>query len=103
MPLLPGDVVLIPEIPYDLESICDKLRERNRLGKNFSIIVIGEGAAPVVEPDLKLIEEQNNEQSSINESTCTARDHGNRMDVGTVIDALDFIRRQKKTGPIESE
>ncbi|MCK5125336.1 MAG: ATP-dependent 6-phosphofructokinase [candidate division Zixibacteria bacterium] len=41
-----GDIVLIPEIPYDLDSICDKLRERNRLGKNFSIIVIGEGAAP---------------------------------------------------------
>ena len=39
-----GDIVLIPEIPYDLENICDKLRERNRQGKNFSIIVIGEGA-----------------------------------------------------------
>jgi phosphofructokinase-like protein len=39
-----GDIVLIPEIPYDLDNICDKLKERNRLGKNFSIIVIGEGA-----------------------------------------------------------
>ncbi|MEE9441932.1 MAG: 6-phosphofructokinase [candidate division Zixibacteria bacterium] len=39
-----GDIILIPEIPYDLENICDKLKERNRLGKNFSIIVIGEGA-----------------------------------------------------------
>jgi len=41
-----GDIILIPEIPYDIEVVCDKIRERNRLGKNFSIVVIGEGAAP---------------------------------------------------------
>jgi len=41
-----GDIVLIPEIPYDIDVICDQVRERNRLGKNFSIIVIGEGAKP---------------------------------------------------------
>lgn len=39
-----GDIILIPEIPYEIEVICDQIRERNRLGKNFSIIVIGEGA-----------------------------------------------------------
>lgn len=41
-----ADIVLIPEIPYDLENISEKLRERNRNGKRFSIIVIGEGAKP---------------------------------------------------------
>lgn len=41
-----GDIILIPEIPYDLETICDKIRSRNRQGKNFSIVVIGEGAKP---------------------------------------------------------
>jgi hypothetical protein len=39
-----GDIILIPEIPYEVDVICDQIRERNRLGKNFSIIVIGEGA-----------------------------------------------------------
>lgn len=39
-----GDIVLIPEIPYQIEVICDKIRTRNREGRNFSIIVIGEGA-----------------------------------------------------------
>ncbi|MDD4051401.1 MAG: ATP-dependent 6-phosphofructokinase [candidate division Zixibacteria bacterium] len=39
-----GDIILIPEIPYEIEVVCDQIRERNRLGKNFSIIVIGEGA-----------------------------------------------------------
>ncbi len=39
-----GDIILIPEIPYDIDVICEKIKERNRLGKNFSIVVIGEGA-----------------------------------------------------------
>jgi len=39
-----GDIILIPEIRYNLEAVCDKIKERNRSGKNFSIIVIGEGA-----------------------------------------------------------
>ncbi len=41
-----GDIILIPEIPYHLDEICDKIKARNRRGKNFSIIVIGEGAKP---------------------------------------------------------
>jgi 6-phosphofructokinase 1 len=41
-----GDIVLIPEIPYHIDVICDKIRTRNREGRNFSIIVIGEGAKP---------------------------------------------------------
>lgn len=41
-----GDIVLIPEIPYQLDVICDKIKARNRRGKNFSIVVIGEGAMP---------------------------------------------------------
>lgn len=39
-----GDIVLIPEIPYKIDVICDRIRTRNREGRNFSIIVIGEGA-----------------------------------------------------------
>ncbi|HUJ12072.1 MAG TPA: ATP-dependent 6-phosphofructokinase [Verrucomicrobiae bacterium] len=41
-----GDVILIPEIPYRLDAIVAKIRERERHGKEFSIIVISEGAKP---------------------------------------------------------
>jgi 6-phosphofructokinase 1 len=41
-----GDIILIPEIPFDLEAICEQVRERNSQGKNFSIVVVGEGARP---------------------------------------------------------
>src|SRR5438477_6948037 len=39
-----ADVILIPEIPFNYESICAKIREREGLGKNFTLIVVAEGA-----------------------------------------------------------
>jgi 6-phosphofructokinase 1 len=39
-----ADVILIPEIPYDLRYVAEHLSERRRLGKRFSIIAVGEGA-----------------------------------------------------------
>jgi 6-phosphofructokinase 1 len=41
-----ADVILIPEIPYDIERVCDKIREREAEGRHFSIVVVAEGAAP---------------------------------------------------------
>ncbi len=38
-----GDVILIPEIPFTLENICAKLRERQATGKKFSLVVVAEG------------------------------------------------------------
>ena len=42
-----GDIVLMPEFPYDIEGVCDAVRTRNAQGKTFSIVVVGEGAKPV--------------------------------------------------------
>jgi 6-phosphofructokinase 1 len=39
-----ADVILIPEIPYDLEKVIKAIEHRNSQGKNFSIIAIAEGA-----------------------------------------------------------
>ncbi|MFH0964860.1 MAG: ATP-dependent 6-phosphofructokinase [Planctomycetota bacterium] len=39
-----GDVILIPEIPYDVECIAERVRWRSRRGKRFTIIVVAEGA-----------------------------------------------------------
>ena len=41
-----GDIILLPEIPFSLDSICDKIVERNRSGRRFSIVVVAEGAMP---------------------------------------------------------
>ena len=42
-----GDVVLIPEIPYDIRSVCESIQAREKRGRRFSILVVAEGACPV--------------------------------------------------------
>jgi 6-phosphofructokinase 1 len=39
-----ADVILIPEIPYDVEKIAEAIRRRSRNGTNFSIVAVAEGA-----------------------------------------------------------
>lgn len=41
-----ADVALIPEIPYDINKAVEKINERRAEGKNFSVVVVAEGAAP---------------------------------------------------------
>ena len=41
-----ADAALIPEIPYDLNSVVKKINERKEAGKNFSLVVVAEGAKP---------------------------------------------------------
>jgi len=39
-----ADMILIPEIPIDLDEVCDVIKKRRQRGKAFSIIVVSEGA-----------------------------------------------------------
>jgi ATP-dependent phosphofructokinase / diphosphate-dependent phosphofructokinase len=41
-----ADVVLVPEVPFDIDEVCARLEQRHRSGSNFSIIVVAEGATP---------------------------------------------------------
>ena len=41
-----ADVILIPEIPYELGTVCEKIMARDRAGRQFSIVVVAEGAFP---------------------------------------------------------
>ena len=47
-----GDVILIPEIPYDMRIVARHLEKRARSGKHFSIVVIAEGAMSIKEADM---------------------------------------------------
>ncbi len=42
-----ANVILIPEIPYDIEVVANRLRERSDRGQHHSIVVVAEGAMPV--------------------------------------------------------
>lgn len=54
-----ADVILIPEIPYDLEVVAEHLRNRRKKGKRFSIIAVAEG--------VRSVEETEQEQSSFSD------------------------------------
>ncbi len=41
-----ADIALIPEIPYNMNKVVEKVNQRRSLGKNFSIVVVAEGAVP---------------------------------------------------------
>jgi phosphofructokinase-like protein len=41
-----ADVILIPEIPFRIESVCATIATRERAGREFSIVVAAEGACP---------------------------------------------------------
>jgi 6-phosphofructokinase 1 len=42
-----ADVILIPEIPFDIEKVCAKVQARETSGRHFSMVVVGEGARPL--------------------------------------------------------
>ena len=41
-----ADVILIPELPYDIGKVCEKIMSRDRGGRHFSMVVAAEGAFP---------------------------------------------------------
>lgn len=51
-----ADIILLPEIPYDIDVVVDALRERNRQGKRFSILAVAEGA--ISKEDAKLTKKE---------------------------------------------
>ena len=41
-----ADVILVPERPFDIDEVCDRIRHRHSGGSTFSIVVVAEGATP---------------------------------------------------------
>ena len=48
-----ADIVLIPEIPYDIKKVADAVKKRAEAGKTFSIIAVAEGAMDKDEAEMK--------------------------------------------------
>lgn len=54
-----ADVILIPEVPYDLEVVAEHLKDRRKHGKRFSIIAVAEGVRSVEEAAKMAAEAEN--------------------------------------------
>ncbi|MBQ4219605.1 MAG: 6-phosphofructokinase [Butyrivibrio sp.] len=55
-----ADVVLIPEIPYDIDKVCNAIRARDEHGSRFTIIAVAEGA--ISKKDAKLSKKEYKEK-----------------------------------------
>ena len=48
-----ADIILLPEMPYDIDRVCDAVERRAKKGSNFSIIAVAEGAMNEEEAKMK--------------------------------------------------
>jgi 6-phosphofructokinase 1 len=74
-----ADVILIPEIPYDVKQVADAIRRRRHRGKNFSIVAISEGA---------LSQEDAKELAQLQELKQAAKDEKKQKKIITALDAF---------------
>lgn len=56
-----ADIILLPEIPYDLDKVLDAINKRTKAGKHFTIIAVAEGA--ISKADAKLSKKEYKEKS----------------------------------------
>ena len=42
-----ADVILVPEIPFDIKKVCNKIKQLGLIGQDYAIVVVAEGAKPV--------------------------------------------------------
>jgi 6-phosphofructokinase 1 len=58
-----ADVILLPEIPYSIDSVADAILQRMKNGKNFSIVAVAEGAMSLDEAEQMRVAEQSLQQA----------------------------------------
>ncbi len=56
-----ADEILIPEIPFRIDDVCDNLKARHESGKKFSIVVASEGAKPIDTDNFETLSEEKDE------------------------------------------
>ena len=74
-----ADVILIPEIPYDVKQVADAIRRRRHRGKNFSIVAISEGA---------LSQEDAKELAQLQDQKQATKDEKKQKKIITALDAF---------------
>ena len=90
-----GDVILIPEIPYDINSIARHLEERTRSGKRFSIVVVAEGALSLEESKMEKKDRKRYRAETANPSIAyrVAREIEARTGMETKATVLGYVQR----------
>jgi 6-phosphofructokinase 1 len=100
-----ADVVLIPEIPYSIESVAEALLQRSREGKRFSIVAVAEGAL-TVEEARKLAEagaqpNADEEENAAGKSVLLSQQLQERTGLETRVTVLGHLQRGGSPTPTD--
>jgi 6-phosphofructokinase 1 len=90
-----GDVILIPEIPYDIKAIGRHLTERAGAGKSFSIVVVAEGALSREEAEMEKKERKKYRAETVSPSIAyrVAREIEAETGMETRATVLGYVQR----------
>ncbi|GAB4244501.1 MAG: hypothetical protein Kow00109_20400 [Acidobacteriota bacterium] len=89
-----ADVILIPEIPYDIHVVAEAIRRRSRQGKQFSIIALSEGALSKEDAaELARLQRRRKENES------AAVQAGENSDLGGTAESDSGRRKKRVTKP----
>lgn len=86
-----ADVILIPEIPYDLDSVARAIRTRKQRGTNFSIVAVAEGA---------LCKDGYATLANLKEKKAQAKEKGDSKAQKKAVEALKEFAKQRNTNTL---
>jgi ATP-dependent phosphofructokinase / diphosphate-dependent phosphofructokinase len=97
-----ADVILIPEIPFDVASIADAIRRRSRRGTNFSIVAVAEGARNREDAQTYHEAEKRKRAAGTADEKEAARAELAALDAAHAGNTLRLARRLEETTGLES-
>ena len=98
-----ADVILIPEIPYDIEKVCEAVKRNTENGKYYTIVAVSEGAKPK-DGEIFVRKIVSNSPDSIRLggiSNKIAEEIEERLDIETRATVLGHIQRGGQTSPYD--
>jgi 6-phosphofructokinase 1 len=98
-----ADVILIPEIPFDLDAVCNAIQQRKARGSKFSIVVVAEGAFPA--DGQKIVQLTGSENRGVERlggiAAFVADEIARRMQVETRVVVLGHVQRGGTPSPFD--
>ncbi|MGW8309582.1 MAG: 6-phosphofructokinase [Thiogranum sp.] len=100
-----ADVILLPEIPYNIDSIAEAILSRVKSGRNFSIVAVAEGAMSLEEAaDLHALQERLQESSATGDKKARkqAKENIRKMEAGRGDHTLKLAHQLEERTGLES-
>ena len=97
-----ADVILIPEIPYDIEKVAEAIRYRRRRGKHFSIVAVAEGALSIEDAKIMRTAEEKRKSAKKKEEKKVAAEAFKKLEQDHVGNTYRLAQQLQKLTDLES-